>query len=61
LAAYQEAMAATSSANAPWYVIPADSKRYRDLFLAELLVHTLEKMDLAFPPKSFDLSTVQLD
>ena len=54
-------MAATSSANAPWYVIPADSKRYRDLFLAELLVHTLEKMDLAFPPKSFDLSTVQLD
>jgi hypothetical protein len=42
-------------------VIPADSKRYRDLFLAELLVHTLEKMDLAFPPKSFDLSTVQLD
>lgn len=61
LEAYQEAMAATSSANAPWYVIPADSKRYRDLFLAELLVHTLEKMDLAFPPKSFDVSTVQLD
>jgi PPK2 family polyphosphate:nucleotide phosphotransferase len=61
LDAYQDAMAATSSTNAPWYVIPADSKRYRDLFLAELLVHTLEKMDLAFPPKSFDLSTVQLD
>jgi hypothetical protein len=29
--------------------------------LAELLAHTLEKMDLAFPPKSFDLSTIQLD
>ena len=36
-------------------------QRYRDLFLAELLVHTLEKMDLAFPPKSLDLSTFQLD
>jgi polyphosphate kinase 2 (PPK2 family) len=61
LEAYQDAMAATSSANAPWYVVPSDSKRYRDLFLAELLAHTLEKMDLAFPPKSFDLSTIQLD
>lgn len=54
-------MAATSSANAPWYIILADSKRHRDLFLAELLVHTLGKMDLAASPKSFALSTVQLN
>jgi PPK2 family polyphosphate:nucleotide phosphotransferase len=60
LAAYQDAMTATSSAATPWYVVPADSKDYRDLFLARLLVHTLEKMHLVLPKPSFDLSSVDL-
>lgn len=58
--AYQAAMSATSTENAPWYIVPADSKPYRDYFLAELLVHTLEGMKLSMPKPSFDLSSVTL-
>jgi PPK2 family polyphosphate:nucleotide phosphotransferase len=59
--AYQEALSITSTENAPWYIVPADSKPYRDYFLAELLVHTLEGMKLSMPQPTFDLSKVKLD
>lgn len=58
--AYQDALAATSTVNAPWYIVPSDNKPYRDYFLAELLVHTMEKMDLHMPQPSFDLSKAKL-
>lgn len=48
--AYDKALAATSSAHAPWHVIPANSKRHRNLMIAELLVKTLHEMDLKPPP-----------
>jgi polyphosphate kinase 2 (PPK2 family) len=60
MTAYQDAMSATSMPLAPWYVIPADRKPYRDLVLAELLVQTLEGMALATPEPQFDLSTAKL-
>jgi len=41
--------------------VPADSKPYRDLFVAGLLVQTLENMKLAMPKPLFDLSQVKLD
>ena len=59
--AYQETLSATSTAEAPWYVVPADSKTYRDLFVADLLVQTLEGMKLTMPEPTFDLSKVKLD
>ena len=48
--AYGKALAATSTAHAPWYVIPADSKRQRNLMVARLLVKTLKDMKIATPP-----------
>ena len=48
--AYEKALAATSTALAPWYVIPADNKRHRNLMIAQLLVKTLEQMKLKAPP-----------
>jgi PPK2 family polyphosphate:nucleotide phosphotransferase len=47
---YEQALAATSSAHAPWHVIPADSKRHRNLMIAQLLVKTLREMKLKAPP-----------
>lgn len=49
--AYERALAATSSAAAPWYVIPANDKLHRNLMIAELLVRTLRNMKLA-PPQA---------
>ena len=49
LAAYDDAISATSTAWAPWYVVPADHKWVRDLVVASLLVATLTDMDPRLP------------
>ena len=47
--AYEEALRATSRPWAPWYAIPADDKAYMRMTVAELLVETLESLDLHYP------------
>jgi PPK2 family polyphosphate:nucleotide phosphotransferase len=52
--AFEEALAATSTDNAPWYVIPADRKWLMRTAVASILVHHLEAMDPRFPEPSED-------
>ena len=47
--AYAEAIAATSRAWAPWYVVPADDKPYMRLQVADIVMRTLESLDLRYP------------
>ena len=47
--AYQEAIAGTASAEAPWYVVPADNKWLTRLVVIAAIVKTLEKLDLRYP------------
>lgn len=47
--AYEKALAATSTAWAPWHVIPSDNKRHRNLMIARLLVRTMQRMQLSEP------------
>jgi polyphosphate kinase 2 (PPK2 family) len=61
MAAYQDAIAATSTKQAPWYVVPSDSKPHRDLFIANLLVQTLTRLDLPLPKPTFSIKKVKLD
>jgi PPK2 family polyphosphate:nucleotide phosphotransferase len=61
IGAYEDTIAATSTDYAPWHVIPADSKLYRDYFLMLLLVETLDGLNLKPPAVSFDLKSVRLD
>jgi len=49
MAAYEEAIRATATAEAPWYVIPADNKWYTRLAIARILIETLEDLDLHVP------------
>jgi PPK2 family polyphosphate:nucleotide phosphotransferase len=58
--AYEEAITRTSTEHAPWYVIPADRKWYRDLAVASVLIETLERMDPRFPPEP-DLDGVVIE
>jgi len=46
---YEAAMSATSTAHAPWHVIPANSKLARNLMVSGLLIETLEKLDMRYP------------
>ena len=47
--AYEEAIAETSTTNAPWYVIPADKKWYTRLAVSQIIAETLEGLKLKFP------------
>jgi len=47
--AYEEALNATSRSWAPWYAIPADSKPYMRMVVAELIVEALERLGLEYP------------
>jgi PPK2 family polyphosphate:nucleotide phosphotransferase len=49
MAAYRNAIAETSTEQAPWYVIPADHKWYRDWAVLTVLVETLGEMDPRYP------------
>ena len=40
---------ATSTPHAPWYVVPADNKWFARLAVAAIMVHELEKLDIAYP------------
>ena len=54
MAAYEDALSATSTDWAPWYVIPADRKPVMRALVAEVVARTVEGMDLRFPEVSDD-------
>jgi PPK2 family polyphosphate:nucleotide phosphotransferase len=53
-AAYADALGRCSTDAAPWYVVPADRKWYRDWAVATLLAETLAGLELSYPPGDFD-------
>jgi PPK2 family polyphosphate:nucleotide phosphotransferase len=59
--AYEDALAKTSTEHAPWYVVPANKKWYRNLVVATVLVEALEKLDLSPPESEEDLSHVVIE
>lgn len=59
--AYEDMLNATSTAAAPWHVIPADKKWFRNLAVSSLLVTTLEEMKLKMPKPVKDWAKVRVE
>ena len=55
LDAYGDALERCNTEQAPWYVVPADRKWYRNWAITTLLIEQLEEMDLRWPPATFDV------
>ncbi len=49
MTAYEDALSQCSTDAAPWYVIPANRKWFRNFAVAEILVDTMDDMKLAYP------------
>ena len=60
-AAFESVLTRTSTESAPWYVVPADRKWFRDLVVASVLVCTLESLGLDYPPPADDLTGVTVE
>ena len=58
-AAYGDVIGATSTDHAPWFVIPADNKWYRNWAVAVLLIETMRSMKNAYPQPDFDLDDLR--
>ncbi|MCA1717731.1 MAG: polyphosphate kinase 2 family protein [Actinobacteria bacterium] len=58
--AFEDAIGACSTEWAPWYVVPANKKWYRNLVIARTIADTLEAMDPRFPPAEEGLEKVEI-
>jgi PPK2 family polyphosphate:nucleotide phosphotransferase len=58
--AYEDALSKCSTKRAPWYIIPADHKWYRNWMVARTIVEKLESMDPKYPPPQTDLSQIRI-
>lgn len=59
--AYQDAISATSTEWAPWYVIPANHNWYRNLAVASVIVQALEELKLKYPEPAGDLDKIVIE
>ena len=55
---YQDALNATSTPNAPWYVVPADRKWARDLYVSSVMVEALSALKMQYPAPAVGLESV---
>ncbi len=53
---YEQALNVCSTTWAPWYIVPANVKWFRDWLLADIVVKTLSKMKLKYPQPKIDIS-----
>ena len=58
---YRDAIAATSTEHAPWYVVPADRKWYRNLAVSSILVETLESLGMSYPEPEAGLEDIVIE
>jgi PPK2 family polyphosphate:nucleotide phosphotransferase len=59
--AYEEMLGKTSTEWAPWYIVPADRKWYRNLVVAQVIVETLEGLEMRYPQPKEDLNHVVIE
>ena len=56
--AYEDVLSKTSMPWAPWYIIPANRKWYRDLVIGTVIIETLEKLDMHYPQPAETLDEI---
>jgi PPK2 family polyphosphate:nucleotide phosphotransferase len=59
MAAYEDAIAECSTEIAPWYIVPADRKWYRNWAISSLLVETLDQIDPRYPQPDLDVEALK--
>lgn len=59
MAAYEEALSRCSTGHAPWFVIPANHKWFRNLAVARIVVEHLESLGLNYPKPMVDIARIR--
>lgn len=57
--AYEDALSRCSTEHAPWFVIPANHKWFRNLAIARIVVEQLEKLKMKYPKPTVDMTQIR--
>jgi PPK2 family polyphosphate:nucleotide phosphotransferase len=58
-AAFDQMLHTTSTWRAPWFIVPANNKWFRDLAVSQIIARTLEELDMKLPAPSVDLAQIR--
>ena len=61
MAEYENILEKTSTDHAPWYIIPADRKWYRNLIVSQIIIDALKSLDMKYPEIDWDPATMQIE
>jgi PPK2 family polyphosphate:nucleotide phosphotransferase len=61
MGAYEDALSKCSTEYAPWHIIPADKKWFRNLAISEIIVEALEGLKMKYPKPAFDPSKIVIE
>lgn len=61
MAAYEDALSKCSTEHAPWFIVPANKKWFRNVLVSQVIVETLERLDMKLPEADFDISTIKIE
>lgn len=56
--AFEDVFEKCSTKAAPWYIVPANKKWYRNVVISETIIKTLESLDMKFPEPAVDLDKI---
>lgn len=59
--AYEDAISRTSTEWAPWYIVPANRKWYRNLVIGSAIVEMLRSLDMRHPEPDFDPASIAIE
>jgi hypothetical protein len=52
MSAYEDCLTATSTREAPWFVVPADDKENARLIVSQIILDTLNRLEMTYPEVS---------
>jgi PPK2 family polyphosphate:nucleotide phosphotransferase len=58
--AYEDAISKTSTDWAPWYIVPANRKWYRNLVVGTVIIEALENLNMHYPEPEFDPAEIKI-
>ena len=59
ITAFEDAITATTAKHAPWFVIPANHKWFRNLAVSQIIADTMEDLHMAYPKPTVDLADIR--
>ena len=57
--AFEDMLARTSTREAPWFIIPANNRWYRDLVVTQIIAQTLERLEMRLPEPAVDITRIR--